>query len=926
MPTRLGWAPLSTVGIVLLGRSAERAAIDRVLDAARGGRAGALVLRGEAGIGKTALLDDAVAHAGDLTVLRVVGVESETSMGFAALHRLLLSLLPALDRLPEPQREALEAVFGLRSDGRGDVFLVGLAVLTLLGDAARDRPLLCIVDDAQWLDRASIDVLAFVARRVYADQIALLFAVREPSELAVPIDGVPNLHLRGLDDRDARELLGSVVGSPLGPLLADRIVIETRGNPLALVELGGELTSDHLAGAPITEPLPVSELIEARFLRQVRALPRDTQTLLLIAAAEGVGDPAMVLRAGASLRIPADALTPAEAAGLVVGAPAVEFRHPLMRAAIYHGATLAERRLVHRAWADVLDAEGDADRRAWHAAEAVLGPDEEVAAQLERSAERARRRGGFSSESAYLQRAADLTPAPHDRVRRLLDAARAAKTAGSWAQADTLLTQAETMLEDARQSADVLRLRAALRTDLGSPAGAVAMMLDAARALEPLDVRAARDVLLEALHTSMKTDPLGGSVTVRDLARAIRDGPRPPDGGDELTELVLDAFATRLIGDYRAAVPRLRAVVAALASCPEQDGRIHWPMSVEFATIDVWDDAARVTILERTASHQREQGAIHSLRSTLLALGAALVAAGRLTDAEACYDESIELTLAIGEDPWFYRQASADLLAWRGEGEEARAAAHAAIKATSAAGFAVFEQLAAQWIVPLELGASNYAAAGAAARGSYEGDLPSLGNWSLPYVIEAAARVGDDDLAASALERLADRATAAGNPWGLGLLARSRALLADEEHAEANFREAIRLLESTSMRPDLAHAHLLYGEWLRRQKRRVDAREQLRLAHDMFNAMGAAAFAERARLELVATGEHAQAPSTRRGFDLTPQEARIARLAAQRATSREIAAELYISPNTVDYHLRKVFQKLGVNSRRDLKAALPELT
>ena len=536
--------------------SAEWAAIDRLVSAARAGHAGALVLRGEAGIGKTALLEESVAHAGDFTVVRVVGVESEMGMAFAGLHRLLVPFLPSCDVLPETQREALEAAFGLRRDGRGDIYLVGLAALTLLGDAAHERPLLCVVDDAQWLDRESINVLAFVARRVYADQIALLFAVREPFEPAVRIDGVPDLHLSGLDDRDARELLGSVVGGPLGPLLADRIVSETHGNPLALVELGGELTSDHLAGAPITEPLPVSELVEARFLRQVRALPRDTQMLLLVAAADGIGEPATVLRAGASLDIPADALTPAEAAGLVAAKPVVEFRHPLMRSAIYHGAPLADRRRAHRAWAEILDGEGDADRRAWHAAEAVLGPDEAVAAQLERSAERARRRNGFAAESAYLQRAAELTPAPHDQVRLLLDAARAAEIAGSWTQADALLTRVQPMLEDERQSADMLRLRASLRTDLGRSAGAVAMMLDVARAFESLDVGRARDVLLEALHVSFITDPVGGSVTVRDVARAIRDGPRPSDGGDELTELVLDAFATRLIGDYREAVPR----------------------------------------------------------------------------------------------------------------------------------------------------------------------------------------------------------------------------------------------------------------------------------------------------------------------------------------------------------------------------------
>ena len=909
---------------MLLGRDAERAAIDRIVDAARSGHAGALVLRGEVGIGKTALLDDAVANADDLTVVRIIGVESEMGMGFAALHRLLVSLLPALDQLPEPQRKALKSAFGLRSDTRGDVFLVGLAALTLLGDAARERPLLCIVDDTQWLDRESINVLGFVARRVYADQIALLFAVREPSDQAVPIDGVPDLRLRGLEHGDAHQLLSSVVGGPLGPPLADRIVTETRGNPLALIELGGELSSDHLAGAPINEPLPISELVEARFLRQVRALPGDTQLLLLVAAADGVGDPATVLRAGASLDIPAHALAPAEAARLVVTTPVIQFRHPLMRAATYQGASLADRRRVHRALADVLDAEGDADRRAWHAAEAVLGPDEAVAAELERSAERARRRSGFATESAYLARAADLTAAPTDRVRLLLEAARAAQIAGSWTQAEALLTRAEPLLEDARQSADLLRLRAALHPDLGSPAGAVEMMLDAARALEPLDVRAARDVLLELLHTCLLTDPVGGSVTAYDIARAIRDGPRPADGGDELTELVLDAFATRLVGDYREAVPRLRAVVAALASGPEPDGRLEWTGFANVAAAEVWDEDARRTILEHTARRQREQGALHPLRLTLISLGSALVGAGRLKDAEACYHESTELTLAIGRDPRIARRMNSELLAWQGRDEETRAAVQSAVDAAAAAGFASLEYGAMRAIIVLELGASNHAAAGAAARRSYEDDLPMFGNWSLPYVVEAAARVGDNDLAASALERLEERATAAANPWGLGLLARSRALLADHEHAEQCFREAIGLLERTSMRPDLARAHLLYGEWLRRRKRRVDAREQLRIAHDMFSGMGAAGFAERARLELAATGEHAPLSATRPRFDLTPQEARIARLAAQRATSREIAAELFISPNTVDYHLRKVFQKVGVNSRRALSAALPE--
>jgi DNA-binding CsgD family transcriptional regulator/tetratricopeptide (TPR) repeat protein len=911
---------------VLLGRSAERAAIDRVVDAARAGRADALVLRGEAGIGKTALLDDAVAHASDLTVIRVVGVESEMGMGFAALHRLMLSFLSARDRLPGPQREALEAAFGLRSDGQGDVFLVGLAVLTLLGDVARERPLLCIVDDAQWLDQESINVLAFVARRVYADQIALLFAIREPSESPVRVDGLPDLHLRGLDDRDALELLGSVAGEALGPLLANRIVSETHGNPLALVELGGELTADHLAGAPITEPLPVSDLVEARFLRQVRALPRDTQLLLLVAAADGVGAPATVLRAGATLDISADALTPAEAAGLVVATPLVEFRHPLMRTAIYHGATLADLRRVHGALAAVLDGEGDADRRAWHAAEAVLGPDEAVALQLERSAERARARSGFTAESAYLQRAAELTPDPRDRVRRLLDAARAAQIAGAWTQARTLLTRAQPLLEDPRQSADALRLRASLLTDLGRPAGAVAMMLEAAETLQRIDVAAARDVMLEALHTSQLTDPIGGSVTARDLARAIQGGPRPDTGGRDLTELVLEGFAARVIGDAAEATPKLQAVANALASGQEPDARELWPWFGFVAALEVWDDTAAYAILEQTARLQRAEGALQPLRMTLLALAARLIASGRLPEAESCYDEAIELTFAVGHDPELFNHLNGELLAWQGRDEEARDTVGTAIAVTVAAGFNVHEHYAMQALTALELSAGNYDAVRVAVKPSYDHDMMIFGNWALPQLIEAAVRLGDDELAEAALERLAERATVAANPWGLGLLARSRALLVGDEDAESFFQEAIALLERTSMRPDLARAHLLYGEWLRRQKRKADAREQLHLAHDLFSGMGAAAFAERARLELAATGEHAPASATQRGFDLTPQEARIARLAAQRATSREIAAELYISPNTVDYHLRKVFQKVGVNSRRALRAALPDLT
>lgn len=425
---------------------------------------------------------------------------------------------------------------------------------------------------------------------------------------------------------------------------------------------------------------------------------------------------------------------------------------------------------------------------------------------------------------------------------------------------------------------------------------------------------------------SLIADPLGGSVTAVDLARAIQTGPRPEAGGSELTELVLDGFAMRLTGDVVGAVPKLQAVAHALRLGQEPDDRRLWPWFGFAAALEVWDDEAGSAILERMARRQRAQGALSPLRLTLIALGTTLIAAGRFVDAEACYDEAAELAIAVGLDPALFNRLNGELLAWQGKSEEARANVGIAMAITVAAGYDVYEYIGMQAIAAIELSAGNYDAVRLAVQPSYDHDSVTFGNWALPQLIEAATRLGDRDAAAAALERLSVRAIATGGSWGLGLLARSRALVADDDHAEPHYRDAITLLERTSMRPDLARAHLLYGEWLRRRKRRVDAREQLRIAHDMFGGMGAAGFAERARLELAATGEHAPLSATRPRFDLTPQEARIARLAAQRATSREIAAELFISPNTVDYHLRKVFQKVGVNSRRALRTALPELT
>ena len=622
------------------------------------------------------------------------------------------------------------------------------------------------------------------------------------------VDGIPDIDVRGLVGSDAQTLLSSTLSRQASAQLADRVVRQTGGNPLAIRELGGELAADPTADASGGEPLPIGERVEARFLQQVRILPQETQQLLLIAAAEGLGDLPTVLRAAAALGLSGDALAPAETAGLIVTTPQIGFRHPLMRSAIYHGAPSAERQRVHRALADAVNAETDTDRRAWHTSEAALPPDEAVAALLEESAERACARGGFVTQSAFIERAADFTAVPHDKAARLLRAARSAVVAGAARRAGTLLDRAQPLLVDARQSAEALRLRATVRYLRGRPEGAVEMMLDAARTLERCDIAEARDVLLEALHTSLMTNPYRGSVTVLDVARAIAQGPRPEDGGHHLTELILDGYAARLTGDESTAVPKLRAVAEALLAGEQPDYRLLWPWFGFVAALEVWDDDARFAILDRIVRRQREQGALHPLRVTLTALAPALVARGRLAEAEACYDEAAELAAAVGLAPWMVMEhLNGVLLAWQGRALEARGAADIVMAAARQGGFEVYEYNRAQVITPLELAAGHFAEALEAARSSYVDDDVEFGNWALPNVVEAAVRTGDQPVADAALQRLTDRARTAGGPWALGLLARSRAIMAEDDEAEASFREAIELLTRTSVKTDLARVH-----------------------------------------------------------------------------------------------------------------------
>jgi DNA-binding CsgD family transcriptional regulator len=915
--------------VVLLDRADERKAMDGLLEAARQGLSATLVLRGEPGIGKTALVEYAIDSAPDLGVARVVGIESEMKLGFAALHQLLHPFLSNLDRLPEPQRQALGVAFGLLSGEAPDPFLVGLAVLTLLADAAVEQPLLCVVDDAQWLDRESADVLGFVARRLYADRIAFLFAVRETTERYTPLDGLADLHLAGLPEGEAYQLLTSVVGGQLDEGVGHRIVAETGGNPLALVELPDELTPGQLAGwSPLPEPLPLGNPLEERFLRLVRALPEDTQTLLLLAAAEPSGGPARLWRAAKHLGIDQDAAAPAQAERLMAFRPQVSFRHPLIRSAVYHGASVPERQRVHEALAAACDPELDADRRAWHRAAAAVGPDGAVAAELQASADRSRRRGRYADTATLLTRAAELTPGESLRAERMLAAAGAELVAGAPDRAETLLRQATLHLADPLASAQATRLQGAIRYAVGQLAEAPSILLRAARDLESLDLRLARDTLLEAIQAAIYAGRLAVDLDVREIAHTAAEMPRVPDSQPTAADLLLDGYAQLLINGRAVGGPLIRAAAAALLDDDELqvEDALRWMMLACLATSEVWDDDVQIGLAKRWVELARDHGALTTLPVALNYQGWYLVQAGQFAAAQVCHAEEREISAATRNPGVVGSPGAGPLLfqVWSGREAEARATAAAMTTESIDRGQGAGITHAQSAIALLEIGLGHYHAALVRALDVFNEDLIYLGTLVLPDLVESAVRSDDAVAANLGLERLEERARASGTHWARGVLARSRALVSANTDAEHLFQEALDHLGQTSAVPDLARAHLVYGEWLRRQRRRRDAREQLRTAHEMFESMGAEGFAERAHVELRATGEHARKRTFETQYTLTGQEAQIARLAGEGTSNPEIAAQLFISPSTVEYHLRKVFRKLDIRSRVQLARALLE--
>jgi DNA-binding CsgD family transcriptional regulator len=903
----------------LLGRDHERGALDRLVDGARRGRGGVLVIHGEPGVGKSALLEYAEGARPDVRIARTIGVEAEMELPFVAIQQLCVPFLELMVRLPRPQRDALGVAFGLTTGPAPDRFLVGLAVLGLLAEAAEDQPLVCTVDDAQWLDSASAQILAFVARRLLAERVALLFATRQLGEALADL---PELCVEPLGLRDARALLDSALPVPLDEAVIERIVAETRGNPLALLELPRGLSPTQLAGGfGLPQALPVSAGVEENFLRRLAGLPQDARRLLLLAAAEPVGDPALVWRAAVTFGIPETAARVLESEGLLVLSPRVAFRHPLVRSAVYGSADPDERHEIHQALAEATDRDSDPDRRAWHLAQATFVPDEDVADELDQSAARAQARGGFGAAAAFLERAVALTPDPSRRAQRALDAAQATFRAGALDDALHLLETAESSKADdgpVRAHVHLLRAQIAFAARRGSDA--TPLLLAAARELEPIDPDLARATYLEALSAAMFAGRLARGAGMVKAGEAALAGP-PMPAAPRPSDLLLQGFAVQATRGYAAGAPILKEALSAFLReplLPPDEAR--WLWFASWIALVMWDDASWSVLSTRQLELLRRTGDLSALPFVLVDRTSVFAFFGDLRAAELLEEE----TRAAGEATGIATSASGrlSLAALRGGEAEFAELVLSTIAEARARGEGVALTVAEFLSGTLYNGLGRYEAALAAVTPAerFYSEGPAI--WALTELIEAAVRCGQPERAQRAFERVEETTRAAGTEWALGIEARMRALLSDGSDAEGLYQEAITRLGRTSIRVQLARTHLLYGEWLRRRRRRLDAREELRTAHALFTDFGVKAFAERAGRELEATGERARKRTVDAVDQLTPQESRIARLAAEGHSNREIAARLFISANTVEYHLRKVFRKLDVKSRTQLEAQL----
>jgi DNA-binding CsgD family transcriptional regulator len=921
----------------LRDRRREASILDGLVEAVAAGESRVLVMRGEAGIGKTALLDYAAEHPSAGRVARATGVQSEMELAFAALHQLCAPMVDHIGRLPAPQGEALRTVLGIRAGPPPDRFLVGLAVLGLFSEVAEQQPLLCLVDDEQWLDQASAQALGFVARRLAAESVGLVFCAREPTD---ELTGLPELLVEGLPADDARALLESALTGPLDDQVRNRIITEANGNPLALLELPRGLTPTQLAGGfGLPGAVRLAGRVEGSFRYRLQALPDESRRLLQLAAADPSGDPPLVWRAAERLGIPAQAAGPAVEADFIEFFPQVRFRHPLVRSAAYQSASAQGRREMHAALAEATDAVADPDRRAWHRAHASPGPDESVAAELESSAGRAQDRGGLAAAAAFLERAAVLTPDPLLRAQRQLAAARARRNAGDHDQALSLLASVESGRLNALEDANLQRLRGQIAADQARSGEAAALLLGAAQRFESLDVALARATYVEALIASASSNGEPGGqggtvVTSRSIAVAGRGAPSGPEPARPV-DVLLDGLATWFTEGYTAAAPSLVRAVEMYLELDVDDElaarRWLWmPGSggSNLVALELWDNDSWHAIAARLVQVSRSAGSLALLQLMLNSLANVFAVEGELNLAADLIEEDEMIAKATRNPPVGY--AAMIIAAWRGNDAEASQLIDVAEREAAARGWGVVVNTASWARAVLFNGRGQHAAALDAAQVAFERNQLGNASFVLPELAEAAARTGERALLATALAWISERALATPTPWVLGIEARTRALLNPDDTADAFYRQSIAHLSGTRLRPELARTHLLYGEWLRRGRHRSAARDQLRTAHDMFDSMGMLAFAERARRELRATGEAARPRALRSASSglpvevLTAQETQVARLARDGLTNPEIGARLFISRRTVQYHLSNVFTKFDIKSRAQLLNVLPK--
>ena len=917
---RTPYGPFGSTKTRLLGRDAECAALERFVALTGEPCSRTLVLKGEGGVGKSALLDHLASTTPTRRVLRAGGREAEAELAYAGVQQLCASIVDRIDLIPPPQREALATAIGLTDGPVPDPFYVGLGMRALLVESSCEQPLLCLVDDFQWLDKRSAETFAFVARRLQAEPIVMVLAKRLPNSDSMLL-GLPELHISGLGDAHSRTLLRSALLAPLDPDVAEQLLAEIQGNPLTLLELPRRLAANELAGGfGLLRALPVDFRLAHALRRRIAELPPETQQLLLLAAADPLGDTALLWKAAAQLGAGPNFAEAAEVTGLVNIGPRVRFRHPLVRSIIYHAASGEDRRATHQALAEATDPVIDADRRAWHRAAAVSGTNEDIAMELEGSADRASSRGGAPAAAAFLARAVELSTDPTKRSARALAAARESIEAGAPNTAHELLRVAVSCPLNDLEGAEVDRLRAELAFLRSRGGDAPAFLMTAARNLDPVDASLALDTYLQALLAAQFADRLTPEVDVLEVARAALAALGPSECSRP-SELLLKGLALRFVDGIRVGAPLLQRALRSFKAQGLLRKDLRWLVQASNVAMELWDDESWEILSGRLLQMARDTGTLAVLPLALMQRIAMHALVGELKEGESLVDEANAILSATGFRIAPYGELF--LTAWKGQEGPVHvliaAAERDAIARGEGAGLAVTEWAEAMLA---SAGGQYGQALELAERASERRETLGVSTWALIEVIEASSRLGHRDRATDALERLSESTSMAGTNWALGVQERSRALVSDHQDAERHYRLAIELLGQTRVCTELARSHLMYGEWLRRRKRRVDARTQLRIAHDLFVSMGVRAFSERARRELCATGETVRKRSVDTALDLTPQERRIAELAGDLHQNSEIAAQLFLSPRTVEWHLRKVFTKLAITSRRELRNAL----